>query len=227
MNPDHDRIGIELRRELDTYVPDRASIAELAAIRRRAAERQSRFRPAVAGAGVAAVLALVAVAAWSSGDEPAPRPALPQIAAAPTTAAPTRSASPPPASVRSRWLSTTGSIDKNSVATWTQNTVTVRSRARAAHFIMTITVARTFDARRAGLYSTAPNNDISASVDVTPTSLIYRYELKAGASLAPGTWIFGAQFDHRSGRHRDADSYAVDARSADGAVHDSGDFTGN
>jgi hypothetical protein len=124
-------------------------------------------------------------------------------------------------------MSCTGTVDKNSVPTWTQDTVTVRTTKRTSAFAVTITVPRTAGAREAGKFSTVPNTDLTIIVEKTAEALLYHFRLAEGVQLPPGSWVFAAQFEHHAGRDRDRDSYVVSARAKADAGTWHGDFSRN
>lgn len=118
---------------------------------------------------------------------------------------------PTQSKARSSFVSTDGVVGKDSVATWSENQVRLKNTKTLGRLSVTITVARTSDARKAGQYTNVSGSDIEVTVTEAGDELVYRYVLREGKKLTPGEYLFGAQFTHASGRPRDADWYAVTA----------------
>jgi hypothetical protein len=226
VTPD-DRVRDRLRDGAEAYQPDRAAIASRVAAGRSAIRsKRDRMRPAGAALAVAAVVAVSVVVACLADEPdrtPAAAPAPAPSAVAGTTATPSATAAAPARTVRP-FLTADGDIDDNSVATWTQNTVTVRTSRTVVDLAVTISVALTAGVAEAGRYTTVPNTDLTTDVRRGADALVYSYTLKAGRQLRPGTYQFAAQFDHRSGRRPGGDSYAVAARTGTGETSESGRF---
>ncbi|HET6531866.1 MAG TPA: hypothetical protein VFH03_14850, partial [Actinoplanes sp.] len=190
-----------------------------------------RMRPAGAALAVAAVVGVaVAVAGRNDGPDRIPAAAPPAAAATPaatppaTPSATSRATTTAPVRAAGPVLSAAGAVADDSVPTWTQNTVRVRVSRPVVDLAVTISVARTAGVAEAGRYTTVPNTDVITDVRRTPDVLIYSFTLKAGQRLRPGTYEFAAQFDHRPGRKRAADSYAVAARTGSADAAESGRF---
>jgi len=138
----------------------------------------------------------------------------------PTT--PSRSGAPSSAgrSTPAGFLTAVGAVDPNSVDTWSQNNVTISNTAAVTSLLITIKVALTAEAAYAGRYTTVSNSDIIVTVTRDATTMTYSYALRQGVTLAPGSYVFAAQFVHHSGRDADRDSYTVVAQagSAEGTL---------
>lgn len=148
----------------------------------------------------------------------------------PGTTPPPAKASPsttPPSSgpAGASWLSTGAGRGKDSVATWTENTVTVTTTKPAVSLAVTITVAATPGAAYAGKWTNVPNSDVEFRLEKAANELTYIYRLKDGVTLRAGTWTFAAQFSHRSGRGTSADAYLVEAATGSAAAEKSGAFS--
>lgn len=152
----------------------------------------------------------------SAAEPPSARPAT-TPPTRPATTAPGRSPAAP------ELVTVSGTVDKGSVATWTQNTVTIRAD-EPTWVEVTVRVERTKDAARAGWFTTVPNSDLTFTAEDTPDALLYTYRLKDGAKLRPGTYVFAAQFSHGSGRAHGGDSFEVDARTGGADATSRGDF---
>jgi hypothetical protein len=103
--------------------------------------------------------------------------------------------------------------------------VTVTNVKALTALRLTITVARTPGASEAGYYTTVPNNDVTMTVATGATALTYSYVLKQGTTLAPGSYLFAAQFDHHSGRSMSKDGYAVAGATKIADIELSGSFS--
>lgn len=181
--------------------------------------------------------ATAAVAGGGPSTAPPPgdttgRPRSRPVTTAPTGKAPpatTAPSGPPRASSSSppgaSWLSTGGARGKNSVATWTENTVTVKLTKPVVALAVTVTVAATPGAAEAGKWTTVPNSDLVVTVDRAAQGLTYTYRLRDGVTLRPGTWTFAAQFTHRAGRGTSADTYVVEAATSSAEAERSGSFS--
>jgi hypothetical protein len=228
-----------LKETAQAFEPDRtAMINRVASGRAAARARAERFRrilPMAAAAAVAIILSL-SVIAVRSGDhdgEPVAHPPvltatspsapLPSPSTSSRSSATSRSPSADPAT-GSTVVTAGGAIDGHSVATWSQHNVTVASTKKIVSLTVTIRIAATPGASEAGRFTTAPNSDVTVTVTHGSRSLIYSYVLKKGRTLIPGSYVFAAQFNHRSGRAAGGDSYAVDARAAGGHAVLAGTF---
>jgi hypothetical protein len=170
------------------------------------------MHPVGAAVAVAVILtvSMIAVRAGGEHDQPAaaPRPA-------PTTAASKPSAGPPSrpaASVHpaaNGFLSTKGAVDPHSVATWAQQNVTITNTKVLKSLRVTITVAASDGTSVAGKFTTVSNSDVTMTVTQAANFLTYAYVLHDGVTLAPGRYVFAAQFNHRAERPADQDSYTV------------------
>jgi hypothetical protein len=230
---DTDRIRAALRDAAGEFQPDRTAIASrVAAGRSAAGPERDRGRRTLrvmlpAGAAFAVVGVLVAsVAAAQLNDPPDGTVADPP----PAASAAAQSGSPEPSGQRTTsttapaFLVAEGNIDKNSVATWTEQTVTMRTTEPVDHLEVTIAVALSPGVAKHGFYTTVPNNDLGIEAHRTAEALVYTYTLKDGVRLRPGTYLFAAQFKHRSGRSTRADAYTVTAGSRSGDATEDGRF---
>jgi hypothetical protein len=180
-----------------------------------------RMLPAGAALAVAVILLFSVVAVRSAGDNrrdtgpPAAAPAQTTTAPAsrPASARPgSVPATKPARSASGGFLTSGGAVDANSVATWSQDNVTITSSKKIVSLVVTIRVGRTAGTADAGRYTTVPNADMTMTVERDASALVYTYALKNGVTLVPGTFVFAAQFQHRPGRRSAGDSYTVVAR---------------
>jgi len=214
------------------------------------------LRPMAAAAAVAVITVLSVVAVRSSNDqvEPPPlagpvnatagpsksragsatgqhpeRPATTPTATPPSTSTSTSTATSPASTTNqpvADFLTCKGAVDKNSVATWSQQNVTITTTEPVESLTVTIKVAMTAQPAEAGKYTTVPNSDVTVTVERDSEWLTYTYALRKGVKLIPGDYIFAAQFTHRSGRAMSKDSYTITAHSGADDADMSGNFRG-
>ena len=120
------------------------------------------------------------------------------------------------------FLSSQGAVGPDSVATWSEQKVTITNTEAIDALTVTIKVALAAEPTEAGKWTTVPNNDLTVSVTRSKTALTYTFKLNDGAKLIPGRYVFAAQFNHHAGRAMSKDSYTITA-SSDG---DDGDMAG-
>jgi hypothetical protein len=123
------------------------------------------------------------------------------------------------------FLSSKGGVDPNSVATWSQQNVTITTTEPVDSLTVTIKVAMTARVAEAGRYTTVPNNDVIVTVDRGANWMTYKYSLRKGAELIPGNYLFAAQYTHHSGRGMSKDSYTINARAGGQQTDMSGNFS--
>jgi hypothetical protein len=175
--------------------------------------------PATAAASTAAASAATPSATAPSAAAPAratPVPASSRTGSA-VDQGPTHSAAP-------SFVSAKGAVAPNSVATWSQSTVTVTSSKPIDTLTLTVTVAATPGLTDAGKWTSAPNGDFTITVGQGTKGLRYAYALRQGRKLAPGTYVFATQFRHGAGRGVTADSYTLTARTGAADTTVSGSF---
>ncbi len=197
---DHDLRGV-LRGEADRHHPDRAAMLE------RIERGRSRARPPTAlhrflvqpfeglhrpGGLVRPVAAAVAVAALLvagvTGVRRADPPATP--AAAPATPGQRFSAPVGPA------LVATGRRDSHSFENWSQEQLTITTTEQVTALDVTIRIARTEGVADTGHWTSIPSGMVTTAATSDRKALVYRFRLRPGARLAPGSYVFAAQFNH-------------------------------
>jgi hypothetical protein len=238
-DPQTDYVRSALRDAAQAYQPDRTAMVNRVASGRAAARARARrgIYPLAAAFAVAVIVVLSVVAVRSPGDDGTQRGANPPAAAPvpsgsapasasepasqrPTTGGPSHAASTVPNGV----VTAKGRVGANSVATWSESNVTVTSAKTITSLRVTITVALTPGAAAAGKYTTVPNSDVTMTVTKDASALTYAYVLKQGTTLASGSYLFAAQFDHRSGRSMTKDGYAVAGATRSASIELSGAF---
>ncbi|GAB2617585.1 hypothetical protein Aab01nite_30980 [Paractinoplanes abujensis] len=185
---DDDHLRGVLRAEADRHTPDREAMLERIERGRPASRFPRVLRPAAAALAVVVVVATV-VAGVRRADAPDPRP---PIAASPVPTL--RFSTPSP--VRGKGLSAVGKRDAHSFASWSQQQVTLHTDGEIRRLDVTIRIARSEQVADTGRWTSIPAEMVSASIAVEQKALIYRFTLKPGGTLAPGSYVFAAQFNH-------------------------------
>ncbi|SHN47592.1 hypothetical protein [Cryptosporangium aurantiacum] len=118
-----------------------------------------------------------------------------------------------------------GSIDPHSISVWSQSNVTLKNDETVTALDVTIRVALTSGVRTTGSWSSIPNDKLITAVREQSGWLYYRFRLRAGATLAPGSYVFAGQYNHASGG-RDAgdDAYSATATADGDSVEVHGTF---
>lgn len=133
-------------------------------------------------------------------------------------------APPPGSTAGSNGLSAAATVDGSSNDYWTQSDVTLTSARPLTSLAIELRVARTPGVATTGSYDSV-SGQTHVSITVVGDVLVYRWELNAGQTLAPGTYTFAAQFQHDGGgRDTSGDTYAVTADGPDGGSSLSGHY---
>ncbi|BCY05969.1 hypothetical protein [Actinoplanes sp. L3-i22] len=136
------------------------------------------------------------------------------------------SSAPPSYQPVSGFLRSTGAINAYSTATWAQSDVTVTTSAAITALDLAISVDRTAGVTNTGSWSTIPAAMITITVTEEKDTLIYRFTLKPGGTLAPGDYVFAAQYEHAAGkRDVSADLYGAICSAGDQKAEVTGAFT--
>ncbi|MEU4624483.1 hypothetical protein AB0G04_31480 [Actinoplanes sp. NPDC023801] len=197
------------------------------------------LRPVAAAASVVATLVAGFAGIRLAGDRPEPErsPAATEGSSAPTpraTAVPSPSAAggtpddkgdggtkepdapgPENTAVTPRWqpvngfLSSVAVIDGHSVGTWAQGNITLTTTETISALEVVINVVKTEGVKDAGRWSTVPETMITSTVSDEKNLLVYRFSLEQG-TLAPGSYVFAAQYLHAEGERDPAsDTYGA------------------
>lgn len=215
---------------------------------------RSRRRVAVRTAGmaatVAAVLGLGVAVTWAAVGNPvvrpqshpasamAPAPPAPpsptpshggpsHAASAPTTTTtPSRSAPSSPAGTRAQqgFLWSGAAIDPKSIDNWTQGKVTLRTTETVTALQLRVQIVLTPYVASTGSWSTILAEDLVSSVEQQHDAVVYLFTLKPGVTLAPGTYVFGVQYNQATGRDHSKDTYQAVATAGGSTVDVSGGF---
>ncbi|GGN37074.1 hypothetical protein FHR83_006480 [Actinoplanes campanulatus] len=197
------------------------------------------LRPVAAAASVAATIVVGFTGIRMAGDEPTPEPvpaatgspapsesgaAPPQPGRTPkgkpteTGRRPDRGTVPTPgtAPVVPVWkpadgfLRSSAVLDEHSAGTWAQGNVTLTTTEPVTELDVVIGVARTGGVQEAGKWTSIPAAMIFMAVTTEKDVLYYRFTLKPGAPLAPGSYVFAAQYTHAAGdRDPSGDNYGA------------------
>jgi hypothetical protein len=232
-------LGTVLRHEAERHLADRDAMLTRI-VRRRAEPARGRWtltlRPVAAAASVVATLVagFAGIRLVGDGPEPGRTPAATEGSSAPT---PSATAEPSPSTagetprgksdggagkpgpgntaVTPSWqpvngfLSSVAVVDGHSAGTWAQGTVTLTTSETISALEVVINVAKTAGVQDAGKWSTVPESMLTSTVTDEKNRLVYRFSLKQG-TLAPGSYVFAAQYVHAEGA-RDVASDAYGA----------------
>jgi hypothetical protein len=237
---DEESLRTVLRREAERHDPDRAAMlrrldrARPAVGRRHRARRPVRgVRPMAVAATVAALLVTLVGGRLAVGYA-TPAPSAPAAAGAgPSTATPVpaRSSRSGPAAPAGRtppvadgFLTGSAVLDPHSLDTWSQGNLTLTTTATITALDVTIRVAHTAGLENTGRWSSIPDGMTRLSVHVSAEAVLYRYTLDDGATLAPGHYVFAAQYHHAPARSAARDTWTASVRAGSAPVRLSGTF---
>jgi hypothetical protein len=154
-----------------------------------------------------------------------PRTTSPRTTDPATPTTPTTPASPPDRG-RDGFLDSAGELDPHSNDGWSQQHVELKTTKKLTAVDVTITVALTPGVVETGRFTTVPTHMVTMTSSRVGRTLVYRFTLLPGNSLAPGRYTFAAQFNHAAGeRPRKADSYRAEATGGAEDVSVTGGFT--
>jgi hypothetical protein len=258
VRPQDDRLRTVLREEAGRHLPDHdAMLARVNRRRGSTRRRLTSFlfqpvgpgarrvlvvlRPVAAAAAVAGVLIAAIVGTTMASRGPGPDVAGPPVSPEPSATAstgPAGTGTPSPAlsksptttgpPVRDGYLTATVALDPYSISSWSQTDLTLATTEEITALDVTLRVARTPGVADTGHWSSIPVELIASALTSSDTELIYHFTLNPGARLAPGSYVFAAQFNHDAApRPVVGDRYAATATAAaTGAAHLTGGFTG-
>lgn len=149
--------------------------------------------------------------------------------ASPSASGAASAAPSPTASAATRaqqgFLWSDGSIDPHSLDSWGQSDITVKNHLTVTALSVEIRVALTPGLADSGTWSTVPAAELVSTVTRDGDALVYRFTLKPGSTLAPGTYEFAGQYNHAAGgRDAGADSYRATATARGTGVEVYGNF---
>ncbi|MFG2002857.1 hypothetical protein ACGFNU_27215 [Spirillospora sp. NPDC048911] len=108
-------------------------------------------------------------------------------------------------------LAVTAAVDPQSSAYWAQHNVTLRVPQNLERLTVTIRIVRTEKVAAAGSWLSLPNDDFESSTQVSGNSLVYRWTLRAGRSVRPGTYTLAAQYNRGADHNPRQDTFTVSA----------------
>ncbi|GAA0231930.1 hypothetical protein GCM10009539_16680 [Cryptosporangium japonicum] len=119
------------------------------------------------------------------------------------------------------WLWSDGSMDPNTNDHYAQSTVTLKNQTEMTALDVTIRVALSSDVRTIGNWSTISKDKLVITTREQSGWLYYRFQLRAGATIAPGSYTFAGQYDPGGPRSTGKDAYlaSASAGSSDVQVH--------
>ncbi len=201
------------------------------ALTSRPGRRRAAVRMAGIGVMVAALLGFSVAVTWAAvgadvlrtashgpmmasaraSDSPAPvqRPVPASRAPSETHAPRSPAASPSTNGAQQGVLRSSGAIDAhNSIDNWTQSSVTVAITQTVTALQVSVRIVASPNLSSTGAWSTVLAKDLDTSVEQQPDALVYRFALKPGSSLGPGSYVFGVQYNHAvGGRDPSRDTY--------------------
>ena len=155
---------------------------------------------------------------------PPPRTGSPVSPATRTSASRTRTSigpasavtqSPEASTLRDGYLGATAVLDPHSTQAWGQSNLTLTTTSTITALTVVVRIDRTGGVDDAGHWSTVPGNLATSTVDVQNTVIVYRFTLNDGATLAPGSYVFAAQYNHPAGaRALTGDTFTATAYAA-------------
>ncbi|REE95295.1 hypothetical protein [Thermomonospora umbrina] len=109
-----------------------------------------------------------------------------------------------------------GSRDRDGTVYWARNNVTVTVRRSLEVLDVVVRIRRDLGTVPARGWTTLPNSSVGIDTDLTPDAVVYRFSLRPGRRVEPGTYTFAVQY--RPGGRHDAsgDTYVVRAVGAGG-----------
>ncbi|MDF9810993.1 hypothetical protein [Streptomyces sp. SPB162] len=118
-----------------------------------------------------------------------------------------------------------GSVDPHSNTFWAQSNVTLKTRTTLTALSVELRIAQTGGVHSTDSWRTLPADDFTLSVREDDDWLVYHWTLKAGRTVPAGQHTFAGQYNHTAGgRDARADSYRIEAGTADGKPAVWGDF---
>jgi hypothetical protein len=130
----------------------------------------------------------------------------------------TSGGSPATSSGSADGVSSVASIDPASNAYWTQSDLKLTVGRPLTSLHVELRIAMTTGVSSTGSFDSVPGQT-SATVTVEGDYLVYRWDLTAGQTLAPGTYTFAGQFNHAQGdRDTSGDRYTAVANGPGGAA---------
>jgi hypothetical protein len=103
--------------------------------------------------------------------------------------------------------------------------VTLVTSKTVAELEVSVRIAATPDLSSSGQWSTVPAEDLVTTIEQRPDGLVYRFTLKPGINLEPGSYTFAVQYHHAvGGRDASRDTYQAAATAGGTRVEVYGGF---
>jgi hypothetical protein len=126
---------------------------------------------------------------------------------------------------RQGFLRSSGAVDAESIDNWSQSNVTVVTSETLTALEVSVRIVATPNLSSTGAWSTVLAEDLVTTVEQQPDALVYRFTLKPGARLRPGSYIFAGQYNHAvGGRDPSRDTYRAVATAGGTRVAVDGGF---
>lgn len=187
-SPDTRRMRAALRERTDT-------------VTRRKKRRRLAGVPAglAAGAACAAMVFVVSTTSHSSRTRPSllPSPAPPLAGTSQTTG------------IHEHIVTATGTVDASSRTGWSQEDVAVTFAQPIAGFQLSVKVSLASTGASAGYSSTYDASLFDVTVDTQAHALVYKFNLKPGKTLPPGSSQFAVRFTYGLPHNPADDTYYV------------------
>ncbi|WP_055585381.1 hypothetical protein [Peterkaempfera griseoplana] len=117
------------------------------------------------------------------------------------------------------FLRAQGSVDGHSTDVWTQSNIYVTTTVPLRTLQVEVRIARTDGAVRSGDWTELAPADLAETPEDSDSEIVYRFTLRQGVVLQPGTYLFASQFHHDAGdRDVSQDRYSVTASGQDGSA---------
>lgn len=213
----------------------------------RIGHRRAAVRMAGMGMTVAAVIGLSVAVTWAAvgtdvlrmpSNGPTMAPAAPAsrspgaVQMPPATSRPpsgtqaprSPAASPSSKGAQQDFFRSSGAIDAHSIDNWTQSNVTVVTSQTVTALDVTVRIADSPDLASTGAWSSVLAEFLVTAIERRGAALVYRFTLKPGVTISPGSYVFAVQYNHASGRDRSRDTYHVVATADDARAEMGGGF---
>jgi hypothetical protein len=154
--------------------------------------------------------------ATTAAPKPTPDATTPTAPAKPPPRTTTgSSSSPPPRNTtppdtgRDGFLASVGEVDSHSNDGWSQGNVVLDTTRTITALDVTVEVALTAGVVETGRWTNVPTHMVAMTSARKGKTLVYRFVLQPGFTLAPGEYTFAVQFNHANGKRDVADDSYV------------------
>lgn len=131
----------------------------------------------------------------------------------------------PHTQVQDGYLWSDGSVDPHSNTFWAQSNITLKTSRPLTSLQVELRVALTPGVQSTGSWSTIPAADVDITLGQQNGMLVYRFVLRSGVTLAPGSYEFAGQYNHAGGgRDAGKDTYAATTGAGGSPARVWGDF---